>query len=631
MPQAGQIVPKHLFPHTETVVNDNSTYTMSLPEAEDDSLHMLFVFASPKGPDGKIKNITDGGLKEFVKLYGQGPASLYGQPYLNAYNAIRSGYVTAHCLRVAAPDATYAASVLVALYKIDETGKMTVKFKTRTPENPLTNLEDMDLLYKSPTDVISDGSEDDGFTEVKLLTVAAAGKGIYGCKLQYGFTSNSGGDKENDFKNYIFEIYENETTPVRLESYPVCMFEDAIVDDEALFIDGVVNSPSKGSNYLTVLTNPESFQEIVDAYNEANEDSVLTIENFDVLLGINKYTREAIDNYEIDTMSDDIVNPGVSGGIALEGGDDGALDESADATARATILNAQYVAAFNGEIDPMIFSRNKFPCHLLLDANYPVDAKIAMAALVERRTDAALILDCGLDIKTVRSPLTYVKNNLDAYVRSRSERIDAICGKTRDPLTKKIITVTDTYALAYRLPIHFAEYGGKHVPFAGNSYGIIDDMFLEDSIYPLYDEDLYADLMDEMVEERINYAAINARQRTVIATQTTRQPVTSNLSEFSNVLILLDIKRDFEKLCATYNYNFAESDDIVRFNKDAEVVASNYADAQVRSIYANFDQNDWEAARGILHLYVDLVHKNLVKTVIIEIDVNKGGSSTSTE
>ena len=137
--------------------------------------------------------------------------------------------------------------------------------------------------------------------------------------------------------------------------------------------------------------------------------------------------------------------------------------------------------------------------------------------------------------------------------------------------------------------------------------------------------------MDEMVEERINFARINANQRTIIATQTTRQVKSSNLSELNNVFILLDIKRDCEKLCASYQYNFSEAEDIARFNKDVETVLSDYEDAQVRSIHASFDKNDWEAERGILHLYVELVHKDLVKTSIIEIDVNRGNTSTSNE
>lgn len=628
MPQVGQIVPPNLFPDEYTVVNDNTEYTIERPEQRDDSTHMLFVFSSPKGIDNQIQDIK-GGLNEFLAMYGQGPASIYGQPYLNAYNAHRTGYITGHCLRVTADNASYAASVLVALYQIDETGKMTVKFKTREPENPLASLDDLDYLYQSPEEPIADGSEDDGFTEVKLMTVAARGKGVYGRKLSYGITSNTGGDRENDYKNYLFRIYENFGALKEVEFYSVCFNEDAIVDDQSLFVDGVIANPTNGSKRIRTLTNIAGFQQIIDAYNDANEDSEFTIDDFDVLLGINKYTRKAIDNYEIDSMSEDIVIPSVTGGISLEGGDDGDLDEAADPAVRKAALETAYLKAFKGDVDPFIASKNRYPCHLLLDANYPVETKQAMAALGEKRGDCAIIVDCGLDIKTIRSPLTFVKNNMDSYLRNRNEAIEAICGRIRDPYSKKMTDVTVTYALAYRLPEHWAEYGGRHVPFAGNTYGIIDEDFVVDSIYPVYDDDLHEDLMNEMCEERINFARYNAKQRTIIATQTTRQPKNSNLSELNNVCILLDIKRDCERMCANYQYNFSEPSDIAKFNRDAETELSRYRDSQVRSVYASFDKNDWEATRGILHLYVDLIHKDLVKTTIIEIDVNRGSVSTT--
>lgn len=630
MPSAGQIIPSHLFPHEMVVVNDNTEYTMELPDPIDDSTHMLFVFASPKGIDGKVQDIT-GGLQSFINMYGTGPASIYGQPYLNAYHAFESGCITGHCLRVTAENASYSASVLVALYSIDETGKMTVKFKTREVEAPLSDLEDMDRLYNAPEEPISDGGEDDGFTEVKLMTIAAKGKGVYGKKLSYGITSNTGGDKENNYKNYVFHVYENFDTLKEVEAFMVCFSEDAIIDNEAKFIDGIVNHPRSGSTHVQTLTNIAGFQQILDAYNDANEDSEFTIDDFDVLLGIDKYTRNAINNYEIDSMSEDIVIPSVTGGINLEGGDDGDLDETADPKVRQAALENAYYKAFTGVVDPMIFSKNRYPCHVMLDANYPVETKQAMIALCERRGDCTLYLDAGLDIRTMRSPITYVTNNLGSYARNRNECVVAIAGKVRDPYSRKLTTVTVTYALAYRLPLHWNEYGGRHIPFAGNVYGIIDDDFVIDTIYPLYDDGLHSEIMDEMVEERINFARINAKQRTIIATQTSRQVKNSNLSEMNNVQILLDVKRDCEEMCAEYQYNFSEPEDIIRFNQDAETILSGYEGTQVRSISASFDKNDWEAERGILHLYVDLEHKDLVKTTIIEIDVNRGSSSTSNE
>ena len=133
--------------------------------------------------------------------------------------------------------------------------------------------------------------------------------------------------------------------------------------------------------------------------------------------------------------------------------------------------------------------------------------------------------------------------------------------------------------------------------------------------------------MDELAEKHCNIAKYNSDQNVVRSMQNTAQSKMTALTELSNVLVLLDIKRDCERLCAQFEYDFAEIEDIARFNVSLSTITDKYAGAQVRSISAHFDKNEWEAARGILHLYVEMVHKDLVKTTIIEIDVNRGSST----
>ena len=127
--------------------------------------------------------------------------------------------------------------------------------------------------------------------------------------------------------------------------------------------------------------------------------------------------------------------------------------------------------------------------------------------------------------------------------------------------------------------------------------------------------------MDELTDLRVNYAKYNQYQEPVRAQQNTRQEMNSDLTEQNNVMVLLDIKRDCEELCATYEYNFAEDADLARFNADAKILLDKYKEAQVRSIEAYFDKSEWEAQRGIIHMYVTMAPKDLAKTSIIEIDV----------
>jgi hypothetical protein len=92
------------------------------------------------------------------------------------------------------------------------------------------------------------------------------------------------------------------------------------------------------------------------------------------------------------------------------------------------------------------------------------------------------------------------------------------------------------------------------------------------------------------------------------------------------MLVVLDIKRDAERLCAQFEYDFSEPTDLARFNIALSSVTDKYAAAQVRSIKAEFSKNAWEAERSIIHLVIGLVHRDLVKTTIIEIDVNRSDS-----
>ena len=148
-------------------------------------------------------------------------------------------------------------------------------------------------------------------------------------------------------------------------------------------------------------------------------------------------------------------------------------------------------------------------------------------------------------------------------------------------------------------------------------------------MYPIFDEDLDGELMDELADKHCNIAKYNQNQVVVRAMQNTSQTRWTNLTEQNNVLVLLDVKRACERLCAQFEYDFSEAEDIARFNVAVTAITEQFAGSQVRSISAHFDKSDWEAERGILHLYVEMVHKDLVKTTIIEIDVNRSSTETA--
>lgn len=634
MPRPYQIIPKHSYPTEETYVNDNTVVQNALTDTSDDGVSFLIVTSSPKGQDNVMQTIR--GQQDFKDKIGLGPHSIYGQPLTTAYALASTGRCVLHMLRVADANACYANINVCARYRVNDEGKMIVRFYAQPSTDKLTNLDELEVAYLSPEEPISEGEGDSivQWTEVKLFSVAALGRGSYGNNYQIRLASLVAQDRENDFKNYQFELYEKEKMLSQKEAFHVAFSENAVIGTRTYYADAVIGDPNSGSEYVKFVSYPEGFQAITDAYaavidaaNTAATDGtvyeVLTVDNFDVFGGVNKYTKKGLPLYEIDTASDGVINPyGVDAypDIVLANGDDGQLG-TATGKEREELLDELYMQAYSGIVDPMIKSKNKFPTSILPDLNYSKDVKNVIAALSEARTDCVALFDAGLNIKTKDSVIQTVKDMHGSLV-SPYASVDAYCGKIRDPYNQKIITVTSTHALCLLYANSFFSNGGKHVPLADNDWGHLEDIFLPNTIYPVFDEDIDADVMDDLVDERINFARNNANGEINRATQTSRQEVLSVLSELNNGFVLKDVKRAMEKMCATKRYNFSEPSDVASFNIDAANVAATFQ-GMVRSISAAFGQNAWESEMSIIHLYVTLVCRKISKTTIIEIDVNR--------
>lgn len=629
MPVPYQIIPEGsmLRPKVVTYINDNTEVVNDYSTGGGIVTSALFVFASPKGRDRKVLTINNG-LSEFMDEFGLGPFSMFGQPLLNAYNAARAATTSnamIHCLRVTADDASYSTATLIAKYKVDGEN-MSIQYVVKASDKEITDLEDLETAC-----TVEETEDQAGYIPVKLFTVAYRGRGTYGKNIRFRITTDKTTDKENDYKNYNFAVYRNENVLEQVENFNVTFVPDSVYAGASVYAEDVLNDTDSGSKTLYIYVNENGFKKLYDAYVSAQPDTTFTLNDFDALLGIDKYTRLAIPNLTIETAAE--VTPGegetavdisVSTGIALTGGSDGALAENAEN--RQEALDALYLKAFEGEIDPNIKSKNRYPTTFIFDANYTVETKLAIIALATQRTDCMAMIDFGLEITTKASVGSYYDTNFDGIVDSRIVTFEPYCMKVRDPYSQKTVTVTSTNWLASEYFTHINNWGGKHRPLAGNRFGIISGQ-IKNSVYPIFDEDLDPTLMDELAEKHCNIAKFNQNQIVVRSMQNTSQSRMTNLTEQNNVLILLDVKRACERLCAQFEYDFAEAEDIARFNVAVSAVTDQFAAAQVRSISARFDKNDWEAQRGILHLYVEMVHKDLVKTTIIEIDVNRSSMS----
>lgn len=524
----------------------------------------------------------------------------------------------------------------------------------------------------------------EGYKMVYLMAIASKGRGAYGNNLGIRVAHDSRSDRENNYKNYYLQVYESDAL---IESTHVCFFDNAITDTETLFADSVINDPDTGSSNIQIVTNPAGFVELANAYktnvldkltdpeleeyaktigltnlkDTSNEEDpwnvlkgymALDASNFDYFLGINKNlqtkvtvaNRSAIYRYQIEPSgsSEGVVALTDLTGVDMAGGTDGLFDTEANRESDVTdAINSAYEYAFDPDeiplekteeyeangwiaaVDRSIYSKTRWPIDLILDANYDYTIKNAIASLCVRRGDCM----AGLDLCTGMQTNSDILNRLvfiDSATANRNCFVDAYQMKIRDPISKKIVEVTSTYWMAYAYPTNFDQNNGKHIPLAGGAYGTIEmDELVKSSIYPVFDESMDSSMMEQLADYRVNYAQVNPKNIMIRAMQSTRQDILSALSECNNMFILMDIKRDCETLCGQYSYNFLESTDLSRFNRDAEQLLTKYSQAQVRSIKATFSSTDAEQEQGILHLTIEMSHKRLIKTAIVDIYVNK--------
>lgn len=656
------VLPAHLYAHTETRINDNTIRTYS--RSANGNCNVLAVIMSPKGEDGVITTVSNG-LEEFDEKFGVGPYSIYGQPLINARASAYTNCATLRVLRITADDATYANNNIFVSYKIEEipgtepeTTKKVMKVRfIPSSSNKLQDLDKMDAVAALPEDL----PDDDGWTNIDkpFLSVAYVGKGLCGNNISFRISNHPRADKTNAYKNYYFTVFENTT---QKEEFKISFTPDAIVNGNSIFIENVVNKfGGVGSDYVRVKYNEQILPELYNVYkSEVDPKTTLTQEEFDPFLGINKRLASlssskynsfaeskdiAISNFEIVSEnitiddSHEIRVAQLNGvfGNALSNGSDGIFDISTPKETRDAAISDKYIDAFEGKIDRDIMSKYRCPLDVVFDANFPKEVKYALANFTAKREeDFRTYFDLGID--ELERDSAFDASMYDTCINFWTMSIDAYYGKIKDPYNQKIIPVTSTYNLSLNLPYHWKKYGGKHIPYAGSKYGIIDN-YIKGSIYPVYDDSIDQKILDRFVDEHVNFAKIDAKGNVIRGSQTTRynglmnafedNPTTytvSNLSEENNCHIVLDIKKDAEKLVANYSYNFNEASDIALFNREAESITAKYQAAQVKSITASFSRTDEEAELGVLHMYIAVQHKALVKYIQIDIDVNRNVS-----
>ena len=254
----------------------------------------------------------------------------------------------------------------------------------------------------------------------------------------------------------------------------------------------------------------------------------------------------------------------------------------------------------------------------------------------------SLHLDCGLTRVKSQNPSNEIKDVLNMFegYTGRATSVDLGCYDIFDPYTGKRISVTVTYFLAQKLIPHLMA-NGLNKPFTysfaqltaiqRNTALTGANSMIRDSFKP--DIDLIDwDAKEMLYNGRVNYYITRDEGRIVQrACQNTRQMDASALLEENNVRVLNTLKKGLEAACRGYLYNWNEPEVRKGYTDSQMAIYRPWIGTMVQDIEIKFTANEWEEERMIMHCYCVVKFRNIIKRIILEINIQRpeysGGES----
>lgn len=631
MPQEVQIVPKYLHSHVETYINDYTQFDDEAAPTVDTNSKFICVFRSPMGIDNTVVKKTD--LKDFKATFGKSDYAKYGQPLMMPLAMLSTGSASCYCMRVMPEDAYAANCVLVMKYKFDtETGKMVIKYSASyigkenfsSPSFYKTQKAFKTQLRMYAQALRTNEPDGEGFLQIPLVTFRMSGRGTYGNNYRWRIARNVEYETDYGIKMFSFEAL-NTMEGLQKTSTFVGALTTSKKYVGLTLINDILDSQEKGAAVMDVQVFDDYLEEVYNEYvdfvkglDEELQDEIPDLDCFDPFFGRAVGSDELCGNIEIipESLGTDDISVDRPQGIQLAGGDDGAFSSTNSDQAIYEATTQCYIDAFEGNLDKMILSTRRVPADAILDANYPFEVKEALATFANFREDCLLYLDAGTE-----TTLAQIDNMIEQYkvfnTRNISKEFQHYT--TRDFETQKKVEVTVTFFFAQTLANHYRQYG-SHVPFV-KAYTQLTG-HIKDSLEPVVD-DIDLDVKEKLYKNRINYFETieeNVYQR---CSQNTAQMINSDLMEENNMNTLFLLKKNLERDCWNRLYDFTSAEDRARFSEVETAKFANWRGSKLDTISINFDVNEWEMERSIVHCYVAVQFRNLMKRVIIEIDVNK--------
>lgn len=363
---------------------------------------------------------------------------------------------------------------------------------------------------------------------------------------------------------------------------------------------------------------------------------------------------------QLDPRYQEADNITFSAGIKLAGGTDGSFDKPPAGVTFQEVYDKELVRAFKGIKDQRIVDKYRVPIDFMIDANYtfaPDDddrnVKLAMYLLNNARcrnkfdtpdtgAGSILFLDAGQEYTDITSQLEYPSRvdpnwtfemNSDLLHLTRSfsifnNRITSMefqHGTVYDPFTNKRIVVTSLWNLT-RKYIPMLQKSDIMIPFAGKENATWDDLIPNTLAPSLSNVDL--DVKEELEKQRFNYYQYDGGQDVgteivVRMSQNTRQTDKTALTNENNMVVLNAYVNGVEAFHRGKLWNFNDPVNQKSFTDELNTRYEGWQGVKCVSLKTYFTADTEDRQHDILRCMSAISFRNLVKTIIHEIDIEK--------
>jgi len=281
--------------------------------------------------------------------------------------------------------------------------------------------------------------------------------------------------------------------------------------------------------------------------------------------------------------------------------------------ARNKFIKNILIKAYKGQIDTDITNRRLIEIDHILDANYDDDIKNAIVTLVrDIRGDCFFWADTGIQ-PSPEDVLDWRRNKFNVF--SRNVGIFSQDLTFYDEYIGKDIKFTTPYVLAKKIPFNAREYGLQY-PIAGPRRGLIDG-FKAISWTPneAYKEQLYTN--------KVNYVEQDVR-RTKLGSQLTTDSKNGPLSDINNMLTILKLKRNVEKIVEDYQFEFNDTETQSQLYAELNDYCAGYiSNRSCESISISVYASDYDKQQKILRVSLSIKFNNVIERIVISLDVQK--------